>query len=75
MIGTSSRAVWKLSRVALKQIQPSRFKAAAAAVKPFFYQDIFEPEQSVPTPWKKLSGNYKTEIVATFVKIFNCIST
>ena len=30
--------------------------AAAAAVKPFYYQDILQPEKPLDTPWKKLSS-------------------
>ena len=31
-------------------------QTAAAAVKPFYYQDILQPEKPLDTPWKKLSS-------------------
>ncbi|CAG2224020.1 E4.2.1.2A [Mytilus edulis] len=35
---------------------------AAAAIKPFYFQDILESEKPLDTPWKKLTGDY----VSTF---------
>ncbi|XP_046564727.1 fumarate hydratase class I, aerobic-like [Haliotis rubra] len=61
--GRALQGAWQVIQNHLRQIQTSGVQAAAAAdVKPFFYQDIFEHEKKAEVPWKRLSGDY----VSTF---------
>ena len=45
-----------IKRGTLHHQQKVTAQTAAAAVKPFYYQDILQTEKPLDTPWKKLSS-------------------
>lgn len=59
----SERLSWQLTQVATRQsLRLKATKTAAAANKPFIYEDLFQKEHDLQTPYKKLTGDYVSTI-------------
>lgn len=63
MLGRKPRLLYNICQSLYHNSHQNKATAAAAAdVKPFFYQDILEQKKKPDVPWKKLTGDY----VSTF---------
>ncbi|KAL3862194.1 hypothetical protein ACJMK2_008181 [Sinanodonta woodiana] len=62
MLGRKPRLLYNICQNLYHNSHQSKATAAAADVKPFFYQDILEQTKKPDVPWKKLTGEY----VSTF---------